>query len=636
MAGLSESQLSQIDEPIIKMRKNNTSNSPKYSPRKGRSKRTASASSATNYSNNSYEDKHSTESKLHQQLSFTFGAGSEQINARNQNVETNNATPHDSPKRNVESKRALPSSLAESLRAVFAAFLWHEGIVHDAMACASFLKFHPSLPKDTALLSSENLVANDTVLLSREQRAQQRYSVEVANAGNYLNIRPSTLETLTKSGNSSVLNRRYRKNVTEVSNGTSDQPKLEALPEMVTICPPALRCLVYLWEQLCSNCVQVVQSNSNDGDKDNPSQTEAEKTCQNDPTNAPDSESKKNNRKKKDDGTWCELCEIYLPIPVTYHMRIVHPGCKKPAKSKGYNSVGVFCEGWAGNCGEGGKGASSWYLMCDTCRDKYKTRNMNVNNINTSNLKFPSHQKFDSLFGIKSNLIVNSEVYTMMKENSMFLLELSSTGPSSIMGNQKRSPQQMPVLSETQLQQIASDLNKPGTSRGGLSNDINSATNRNSKIGSTYNNGKGAFFSSGPSRRSEMPACISPELLWQAPETFSCLESLGVPTSQDAPYTIFDMNSMEPGFERPLSEISIDSTTDRPCGMTGSMTANPANSLSRFHRSLSMGQGWPSQGIGSKYTPISNNLGCENMQAGQSSKVVLRRRNNSTCDGKIH
>jgi len=34
------------------------------------------------------------------------------------------------------------------MRAVYAAFLWHEGIVHDAMACASFLKFHPMLPKD--------------------------------------------------------------------------------------------------------------------------------------------------------------------------------------------------------------------------------------------------------------------------------------------------------------------------------------------------------------------------------------------------------------------------------------------------------------------------------------------------------
>lgn len=43
--------------------------------------------------------------------------------------------------------------MAESLRAVFAAFLWHEGIVHDAMTCASFLKFYPSLPKKGALVT---------------------------------------------------------------------------------------------------------------------------------------------------------------------------------------------------------------------------------------------------------------------------------------------------------------------------------------------------------------------------------------------------------------------------------------------------------------------------------------------------
>lgn len=45
-------------------------------------------------------------------------------------------------------KEALSPAAAECLRAVFAAFMWHEGIVHDAMACASFLKFHPDLTKE--------------------------------------------------------------------------------------------------------------------------------------------------------------------------------------------------------------------------------------------------------------------------------------------------------------------------------------------------------------------------------------------------------------------------------------------------------------------------------------------------------
>lgn len=59
-------------------------------------------------------------------------------------------------------KRALPPALAESLRAMFAAFLWHEGIVHDAMACASFLKFHPLLPKNLGHIS-EGSVQEDCV-----------------------------------------------------------------------------------------------------------------------------------------------------------------------------------------------------------------------------------------------------------------------------------------------------------------------------------------------------------------------------------------------------------------------------------------------------------------------------------------
>lgn len=186
-------------------------------------------------------------------------------------------------------KRALPSCLAESFRAVFAAFMWHEGIVHDAMACSSFLKFHPSLPKHSALLMAMNS-AEPKEVLSREQRAQQRYSVEVANAGSYLNIRPSTLETLTKASESSIQNRKYHKNASEVSrqshavqcsisnnqmiysftiveqntNIHGESGKLQSLPEMMPVCPPALRCLLFLWEQLCSNCIQAIQTNATD------------------------------------------------------------------------------------------------------------------------------------------------------------------------------------------------------------------------------------------------------------------------------------------------------------------------------------------------------------------------------------
>lgn len=259
-------------------------------------------------------------------------------------------------------------------------------------------------------------------------------------------------------------------------------------------------------------------------------------------------------------------------------MRIVHPGCEKPAHGtsilnkqyvytnnssllfnigKGYNSVGIFCEGWAGNCGEGGKGASSWYLMCDICREKYMVHNLNNATTATTatdmpatvlHSQFSTTQMFDRFFGIESNLIVNSEAYAMMKENSMFLLELSATGPGHILSQQKRSPQQMPVVSETQLQKIASDLNMPGTSRD-LFGGCESAT-KNSRIGHVYHCGpmKGIFPHS--TQGSDVPDGMSPELIWPITNTFSCLESLGCSVSMNQPYTIFDINSTDSGFER--------------------------------------------------------------------------------------
>lgn len=139
-----------------------------------------------------------------------------QDSSQTPNQKTNNTEHFPLSETHIAPKRALSAGFAESFRAVFAAFLWHEGLVHDAMACATYLKFHPMLPKRNALSFANDELRQD-VCLSKEQRARQRYSVEVANAGNYLNIRPSTLETLNKSGQSSILNRRNRKMNADVS-----------------------------------------------------------------------------------------------------------------------------------------------------------------------------------------------------------------------------------------------------------------------------------------------------------------------------------------------------------------------------------------------------------------------------------
>ena len=54
---------------------------------------------------------------------------------------------------------------------MFAAFVWHEGIVHDTMAVASYLKFHPGLSKQ-----GQN---SEEPQQSKETKARQRHSVEV-------------------------------------------------------------------------------------------------------------------------------------------------------------------------------------------------------------------------------------------------------------------------------------------------------------------------------------------------------------------------------------------------------------------------------------------------------------------------
>ena len=74
----------------------------------------------------------------------------------------------------------------------------------------------------------------------------------------------------------------------------------------------------------------------------------------------------------------CEMCGHYFQHPVTYHMRSAHPGCGGHAGSKGYNSGGHYCGGWAGNCGDGGVGGSSWYLICEKCRSAHMSRHQNI------------------------------------------------------------------------------------------------------------------------------------------------------------------------------------------------------------------------------------------------------------------
>ncbi|PZC72264.1 hypothetical protein B5X24_HaOG211642 [Helicoverpa armigera] len=150
--------------------------------------------------------------------------------------------------RSLLASRARAPGQAECLRAVFAALLWHEGIVHDAIACAAFLKFHPALPKQGA-----RVVTRPAPPAAPPRH--QRHSVEVSNAGLYLRIHPTTLESLARSGAEASASRLRRLDCDapireEDLPGPSTEPP-GAARCVVSVLPPAMRALVALWDALC-------------------------------------------------------------------------------------------------------------------------------------------------------------------------------------------------------------------------------------------------------------------------------------------------------------------------------------------------------------------------------------------------
>lgn len=128
------------------------------------------------------------------------------------------------------------------------------------MACASFLKFHPTLPKQGALVVTRHQdipVDKRQKELSKEEKARQRHSVEVSNAGNYLHIQPSTLESLTRSAANASANRNRKKH----NEGTikEEGEKYDSYGyHTISVLPPALKALVYLWEELTTNCLRAM------------------------------------------------------------------------------------------------------------------------------------------------------------------------------------------------------------------------------------------------------------------------------------------------------------------------------------------------------------------------------------------
>ena len=147
-------------------------------------------------------------------------------------------------------KEAISPSVAQCLRAVFAAFMWHEGIVHDAMACASFLKFHPNLPKEVHKSRTEDVSSNkSTPTGTLKKHARKSSGSESANIN--MNEAMKRLE-----GARSKERHNSESCASEMEGRDSTPPRVEAASNESQL-PPTLKNLVFFWEELSEATLKV-------------------------------------------------------------------------------------------------------------------------------------------------------------------------------------------------------------------------------------------------------------------------------------------------------------------------------------------------------------------------------------------
>ncbi|XP_074945281.1 E3 ubiquitin-protein ligase MYCBP2 isoform X47 [Phalacrocorax aristotelis] len=344
-------------------------------------------------------------------------------------------------------KQAMSPSVAECARAVFAAFLWHEGIVHDAMACSSFLKFNPDLSKEHAPIRSS---LTQQPAEEKETKLKNRHSLEISSALNMFNISPhgpdiSKMGSINKNKVLSMLKEPplHEKCEDGKTETTSFETSSHHTMKSKSPLPLTLQHLVAFWEDISLATIKAASQNmifpspgscavlkKKESDKDN-KKTKKEKKKKEKVETRPrgnlfgEMAQLAVGGPEKD--TICELCGESHPYPVTYHMRQAHPGCGRYAGGQGYNSIGHFCGGWAGNCGDGGIGGSTWYLVCDRCREKYLREKQAAarEKIKQSRRK-PMQVK-------TPRALPTMEAHQVIKANALYLLSLSSAAEPSIL-----------------------------------------------------------------------------------------------------------------------------------------------------------------------------------------------------------
>uniref|UniRef100_A0A8C5P7M6 E3 ubiquitin-protein ligase MYCBP2 n=1 Tax=Leptobrachium leishanense TaxID=445787 RepID=A0A8C5P7M6_9ANUR len=351
--------------------------------------------------------------------------------------------------RSIEpAKEAMSPSVAECARAVFAAFLWHEGIVHDAMACSSFLKFNPELSKEHAPIRSS--LNSQQPIEEKEAKLKNRHSIEISSALNMFHISPhgpdiSKMGSINKNKVLSMLKEPPLHEKCEDSKNESSLFEVSSHHSVKSRSPLplTLQHLVAFWEDISLATIKAASQNmifpspgscavlkKKEGDKDN-KKTKKEKKKKEKAESRPRGnlfgEMAQIAAGGPEKDTICELCGESHPYPVTYHMRQAHPGCGRYAGGQGYNSIGHFCGGWAGNCGDGGIGGSTWYLVCDRCREKYlREKQAAVREKVKQTRRKPVQLK-------TPRALPTMEAHQVIRANALFLLSLSSAAEPSIL-----------------------------------------------------------------------------------------------------------------------------------------------------------------------------------------------------------
>nr|XP_027195486.1 E3 ubiquitin-protein ligase MYCBP2-like [Dermatophagoides pteronyssinus] len=102
----------------------------------------------------------------------------------NNNINNNNRY-IDTTKRDLPIKMAISNRSAQCIRAMFAAFIWHEGILNDFLTAASYLKFNADITKDSIQQSNNDFDKNNFNHFQQKNSTKIRETIREKNINHH-------------------------------------------------------------------------------------------------------------------------------------------------------------------------------------------------------------------------------------------------------------------------------------------------------------------------------------------------------------------------------------------------------------------------------------------------------------------